>query len=50
MKLRIIVEEDGSKRLQYSEATPDWWVDVPEVPAAEEYDFSAEQIAKEKRR
>jgi hypothetical protein len=46
MKLRWIIEEDGTRRLQYA---PDFrpsgdgvrhheWTDVPEVPAAEEYD------------
>jgi hypothetical protein len=45
MKLRWIIEEDGTRRLQYA---PDFrpsgdgvrhheWADVPEVPADEEY-------------
>lgn len=41
MKIRWIIEEDGTKRLQvaYKHSHGSWdWEDVPEVPASEELD------------
>jgi hypothetical protein len=41
MKLRWIVEEDGSRRLQVLMPShyQDHWENVPEIPACDEYDY-----------